>query len=178
MIDPYRMVFVNVVASLAVSIIVYLYFKIIPKGKINYILLLFLISLLPLISIGRKGGYESGDLSIHSIFAISFYNSLRDGNFIPRWAGEMYFGYGYPLFIFIYPLPYYIVSLFHLLGFDFTSSVKLLLVFSYLVSGLFMYLWIKIILGKIPAFTASVFYLFAPYHLVDMHLRELHQLQL
>lgn len=132
---------------------------------------MIIVGILPLISILRKGGYESGDLSIHSTFAMSFYNSLTDGNYLPRWAGEMYYGYGYPLFIFIYPLPYYIVSFFHFLGFDFTQSVKLLLIFSYLASGIFMYLWMNKISNKTAAFAASVFYLFAPYHLVDTHFR-------
>lgn len=34
-----------------------------------------------------------------------------------------------------------------------------------------MYLWAKEEFGKIPGFVASVFYLFAPFHLIDVHFR-------
>ncbi len=172
MIDAYRMVVVNLIASVSLFSGVLIYKYIYPKKNINLLFLLILISLLPLISILRKGTYESGDLTIHAGFAMSFYESLKDGNFIPRWSSQIIYGYGYPLFIFVYPLPYYLTSFFHFIGFSFISSLKLILALSFIASGITMYFFIKEELrNKYSAFIAAVIYLFSPYHLVDLHFR-------
>src|SRR3989338_3935244 len=124
MIDPYRMIVINFIASFSLLFGILIYKFIYPRGKFNFLFILILISLLPLISMLRKGTYESGDLSIHVGFATSFYESLMDGNFIPRWSSQIIYGYGYPLFIFVYPLPYYMASLLHFLGFTFINFLK------------------------------------------------------
>lgn len=171
MVDPYRMVLINIIAVLLVGLGLFTYKKYFPLKKINLFFLLILISLLPLISLLRQGTYESGDLTQNVYKAMSFYQSLSEGNLFPQWAGELNATYGYPLFIFIYPLPFYIISLFHFLGFSLISSVKLLMASTFILSGIGMYMWIKEDFGKLPAFVAAVFYLYAPYHLVDTHFR-------
>ncbi len=172
MIDPYKMVLVNVVASSVLLLGILFYRNIYPKRKINYFVLLLLISTLPIISIFRKGVYESGDFSLHLYRTISFYNALLEGHFLPSWAAELNAGYGYPLFIFNYPLPYYVISLFHFLGFSYVASMKLFLSSNFILSGLFMYLWTKdIFKNSFAAFTAVIFYQFAPYHLIDLHFK-------
>lgn len=172
MLDPYKMVVVNLISSALLLLGVITYKYIYPKCNINLLFLLILISLLPLISILRKGSYESGDLNIHVGFAISFFESLKDGNLVPRWSSQMIYGYGYPLFLFTYPLPYYLASFFHFLGSTFIDSLKVVLAISFIASAITMYLFIKEELkNKFSAFTAALFYLFSPYHLVDLHFR-------
>lgn len=171
MVDPYKMILLNLTASLLLLFGIIFYKFVYPKKSVNLLFLLIVLSFLPLISIFRKGTYESGDLSLHVKIAMSFYESLQDGNIIPRWANIVCYGYGCPQFVFMYPLPYYIISLFHFLGFSFIFSVKLLLISSFLASGIAIYFWIKDLFGKIPAFVSALFYLFAPYHLIDMHFR-------
>lgn len=148
-----------------------IYYFIYPKKKINLFYLLILISCLPLISILRPGSYESGDLSLHAKYAMGFFDNLTQGNLIPRWMGNDCTNYGCPEYIFIFFLPYYIISFFHAIGFSFIMSVKLLLIGSFITSGIGMYLWIKDELGEKAGFTAAIFYLFAPYHLIDLHFR-------
>lgn len=171
MFDPYRMIVINTVFSLILLISIAYYRFIYPKKTVNLFILLILISLLPLISILRKGPYESGDFSIHVKIAMSFYQNLQDGNFIPQWNNMTCFGYGSALFNFFYLLPYYIISFFHLLNFPFITSVKLLLFFSFIFSGIAMFLFMKQNFGKKSAFAASIIYLFTPYHLINMHFR-------
>lgn len=132
MIDPYRMVFVNAIASLLVLTGVIIYRYIFPKKKVNLFILLLAISMLPIISIFRTGTYESGDFNIHVYRAMAFYDSLEDGQFMPSWAGELNATYGYQLFIFNYSLPYYITSFFHFLGLSFITSMKLFLATFYI----------------------------------------------
>src|SRR6266403_2106879 len=107
MIDPFRMVFINLIGSfvLICGILCYRYFY--PKKPLNLFVLLLLISLLPLVSLLRPGDYESGDFNIHIYRIINFYRSLSEGHFLPSWAGNLNATYGYALFIFNYSLPYY-----------------------------------------------------------------------
>lgn len=172
MIDPYRMVFVNTIASFLVLLGTIVYRFVYPKKKINLFILLLLISILPLLSLLRQGDYESGDFNIHIYRIMSFYDSLMEGNIMPSWAGELNATYGNPLFIFNYSLPYYVISLFHFIGITFISSMKIYLGLTLYLSGIFMYLWIKNLTGnKLAAFTSAIFYIFSPYHLIDVHFR-------
>lgn len=91
---------------------------------------------------------------------------------MPSWAAELNATYGNPLFIFNYSLSYYLISFFHFIGFSFISSMKIFLGSSLFFSGIFMYLWIKRLTGNnLAAFTAGIFYIFNPYHLIDLHFR-------
>jgi hypothetical protein len=171
MTGPFLMVLTNLIISffLLVGIIIYRY--VYPKKHLNLLVLLILISILPLISIFRVGVYESGDLSTHIMEEIFFYKLLQHGNLFPIWAGEMNATYGYPAFHFTYPLPFYIMAVFHFLGVSFINSAKLLLASSFFLSGIFMYLWLKKEVRQIAAVGGALFYLFAPYHFINLHFR-------
>ena len=73
--------------------------------------------------------------------------------------------------MFLYPLPSYVASLFHFLGFTFVDSTKLVFAVSYLLSALFMYLWISSKWGRPSGFIAALAYGFAPYRFVDLYVR-------
>ncbi len=170
--DPYQMVAVNIAASLLLIVCLLFYRFIYPKKKINLVILLLLISILPILSIFRTGDYESGDFNIHIYRIMSFYDSLKEGIYMPSWAGELNATYGNPLFIFNYSLPYYVISFFHFIGISFIDAMKAYLGSTLYLSGIFMYLWIKELLkNKLAAFTAAIFYIFSPYHLIDVHFR-------
>lgn len=171
MVDPYRMVFTSIFFSIIVLFLLIIYFKFFAKKKINYIFILLLISLLPIISIFRAGSYESGDLSLHTMRTVSFYQILFVEHILPGWTPEFNVGYGDPHFLFAYFLPYLIGSSLHFIGFTFLDSIKILLASSFILSGLTMYAWIKDELGEKAGFVSALFYLFAPYHLVDLHFR-------
>lgn len=165
------MIEINILTSLVVGIGIIIYYYIFPKKKPKPLYLLILISLLPLISILRRGTYESGDLSFHIKLAMQFFENLQQGILIPEWIPRHCSGYGCPIFIYMFFLPYYVVSFFHVIGFSFIASMKSLIALSFISSGVGMFLWIKKELGEKAGFTAAIFYLYAPYHLMDMHFR-------
>lgn len=68
----------------------------------------------------------------------SFYQSLHEGHIIPRWAGNLNFGYGHPVLEFFYPLPSYIASFFHFVGFSFIESTKIVFGIGLIGSGICM----------------------------------------
>lgn len=172
MLDPYKMVFVNITTSLLVLAGTIIYRYVYPKKKINLFILLLIISILPIISIFRPGTYESGDFNIHIHRIMSFYDSLREGLLMPSWAAELNATYGIPVFVFNYSLSYYFISFFHFLGISFISSTKIYLGLNLYFSGIFMYMWIKKLTNnQLAAFTSAIFYIFNPYHLIDIHFR-------
>jgi hypothetical protein len=166
-----HMVFLNLILTIVLTVAVLFYRYIYPKKHLNLFFLLLIISIIPVVSILRQGSYESGDINYHATFAMSFFQSLKEGNIIPRWASNLNSTYGYPLFVFIYPLPFYLVSIFRLFGFSYIGSVKVFLIFAYILSGIFTYLWAKTELSEKGAFITAIFYIFAPYHLIDLHMR-------
>lgn len=171
MIDPYRMVVVNIVGSILLITGLLIYRFVYPKRPLNLFYVLLLISILPVISTLRSGTYESGDLTIHTIFLQSFFENIKDGILIPQWNGGLCGGYGCPVFMFLYLIPYYIGSFFHVLGFSFLDSMKLFLATSYILSGITMYIFMRSEFQKTPAFVAALLYLFAPIHFIEMHFR-------
>ncbi len=108
----------------------------------------------------------------HTVYFLQMFDAaLRDGALYPRWATDMTFGYGYPVWIILAPLPYYLGEAFHLLGLDFVSAVKAVDALALFASGLAMYLFASRVLGKNEGLLAAVAYLFVPYHLVDLYVR-------
>ncbi len=172
MLDPYRMVFVNIIGSLLILFGTLFYRFIYPKKKINLFYLLISFIIIASISILRKGTYESGDFNIHIYRSMEFYRSLMEGNILPSWAGNLNATYGYPLFIFNYTLPYYFISLFHFLGLSFINSLKVFLFSNMILSGIFMYIFIQNKFKKdLVPFVSSIFYVFTPYHLISVHFK-------
>ncbi len=172
MLDPYKMVVVNGILFISLILFIFIYIYIFPKKKLSPVLIVILFSFLPVISIFRYGDYESGDFNTHVYRAMAFFGALQDGQLIPSWPEDLNATYGYPLFIFLNPLPYYIISFLHLVSFSFIMSTKLYLALTFILSGVTMYLFSNLILkNKITALVVSISYLFAPYHLVDLHFR-------
>ncbi len=169
--SSHRLVFTSICSILIVILTIFTYTNVYPKKRLSYLLILMLLSIPPIVSIFRPGTYESGDINIHITRLMSFYKALKEGVFIPIWGGELNSTYGYAIFEFIYPLPYYAASLFHLIGFSFLGSIKLLLISSFIGSGVAMFYWLKNHMSEKSAMLGSIFYLYAPYHLVDMHFR-------
>lgn len=109
------------------------------------------------------------DEQIARVFELD--SALRDGQFPVRWVQHLGFGYGYPLFNFYPPLTYYVAEGFHLLGFTFINSTKLVFVLGYIVGAVFMYLWTKKYFGRLGAAFATLLYTYAPYHAVTIYVR-------
>ncbi len=93
-----------------------------------------------------------------------FFQSLAEGNWVPRWAGGgINFGYGHPLFLFNYVTPYYLGSLLHLVGLSYIYSVKTVLALTFVLSGLLMFFWLREHTARTASLVGTLFFLFAPY---------------
>lgn len=139
--------------------------------KYTTFIILLALSILPLVDLVSPGLPITHDGQDHIARIANFYQNLEEGNIIPRWAGNLNWGYGHPILMFLYPLPSYMASFFHVLGFNFVDSTKIVFAVSFVLSGLSMYLFMKQIVGKYEALLSAVLYIYAPYRFVDLYVR-------
>jgi len=96
---------------------------------------------------------------------------FKDGQVPCRWVQDMGYGYGFPLFNFYPPLPYLVGEIFRILGFSFVMTIRLVFALSFLISGIAMYFLAKEFFGRAGGIVSSIFYVWAPYHSVDIYVR-------
>lgn len=133
---------------------------------------LLLLCLLPSVWALFLSGFINTDDGAWMVIRFSaFYESLRDGQFPVRFLSRLNFGYGYPVANFLYPGFMYIATPIHILGFNFVQSIKIIIIFSMLGSGLFTYIWLSKLFNKLASFIGALFYVYIPYHLYDLYKR-------
>lgn len=135
---------------------------------ITFIILISLVGIYPLFSTGFYPFHDEPQIAnLYQMIRI-----LKDGQFPPRWAPDMSFNYGYPLFNFYYQLPFYLGSFFNLvLGFSLVQSLKLVFLLSLPLSGISFFFLAKKYFPVLGAFGASLLYMFTPYRAVDLYVR-------
>src|SRR3989338_9361932 len=112
------------------------------------IILVVVLSLLPFLGVFLTSSVpHTHDGVVHFARMWAYYKALIDGQLPVRWAGDLNYGYGLPLFNFIYQLPYLLSSLFIYIGFGLVSTFKIVLVLSYVLSGIGMFLFGKAFFG-------------------------------
>ncbi|OGK56786.1 hypothetical protein A3H83_00330 [Candidatus Roizmanbacteria bacterium RIFCSPLOWO2_02_FULL_39_8] len=140
------------------------------KKEFFLILFLFVVSAtlsLPLVKSGLFVIHD--DQQVARLFL--FDQALKTGQFPPRWVDELGFGFGYPLFVFYPPLVYMIGELFHLIGFSFIDSIKLVFFTSIFASGLAIYILAKEFWDRQTAAVSALFYILVPYRALDVYVR-------
>ena len=116
-----------------------------------------------------RSGFPPGfDMALHFYRVPELVHCWRDGVFYPRWAPNLVFGLGYPLFNFYAPLLYYIVGLLHLAGLSVEIGLKVVIGASLVGGGLGMYLLAREWLGVRAAILASVAFTYAPFRLREI----------
>ncbi len=136
------------------------------------VVLLFAFSVFALAPLTAPGYFVNAHDARHSVYFLQMFDqSFRDGAWYPRWAADMVFGYGYPLWIILAPIPFFAGEAFHLIGLDFVSTVKMVDGLAVLFSAFTMYLFASRVLGKNAGLVAAIAYVYVPYHLVDLYVR-------
>ncbi len=144
-----------------------------PLSSKNYFLPIILLIILsfPAFKDSIAGGYFPMHDDLQMMRQLVMDKCFRDGQVPCRWSLDLGYGYGYPLFNYYPPLPYYFGQLIHFLGIAFNDTVKILVILNFIISGLLMYLLAKQFWGKWGGVIAGIFYIYAPYHGVDIYAR-------
>lgn len=97
--------------------------------------------------------------------------ALRNGQFPVRWVSDLGYGYGYPLFNYYGPLPYYVGGFLYALGLPAVEATKLIFLFGIILSGFTMYVLAGTWFGASAGLLAAILYMYAPYHAVEAYVR-------
>jgi len=141
------------------------------KKEILSLVLLLILTLPAVFPLFHPGFFPSDDGEWMVIRLTDFHRSFVSGQIPVRWAARLNYSYGYPVFNFLYPLSLYIGEFFHLLGFNFVDSIKLVFIFSFFLSGIFMYLFVNKLWGNLAGLVSAVLYIYSPYRFLDAYVR-------
>jgi hypothetical protein len=111
------------------------------------------------------------DGEFHIIRIYEFSKMLKDGYIVPRWAPDLNSQYGMPLFIFHYPFPNYVGSIFYLIGFSLISSFKMTLISGYLLAIITCYIFLLKYSSAYKALASTIIFSTVPYWFVDISIR-------
>lgn len=131
------------------------------------VILLSLLTILPLLHAGFFAMHD--DTQVSRIYLMA--KALADGQFPVRWVEDLGYGYGYPIFNFYAPFPYYVGGILTLLVKDSLLATKLVFALAMIGSGITMYFFTKKFFGFFGALCSSVLYMYFPYHAVNMYVR-------
>jgi hypothetical protein len=115
------------------------------------------------------GPGDSHSIKYNSIWVTQFGNEMAQGNLYPRWLPESFEGLGAPTFYFYPPLTFWVAGAFHALGLSMLGAINATGFIALTLSGLAMHHWLAA-KGWSPRFGA-IFYMVAPYHLMDFYVR-------
>lgn len=117
-------------------------------------------------SLLQPGLPTQADLPIHFYRTLEYGQAWGPGVIVPRWAPNLAYGYGYPMFVFAPPLPYWLGLAFHGLGLTWENAFKLLIILTILLYAIGMYLLGRDVWGSVAAgLIAATAYAFAPFAL-------------
>ena len=88
-----------------------------------------------------------------------------------RWVPDVGGLYGYPLFNYYAPLPYYFGEIIYLLSGGLIFSSKVMFAISFIGAFLFMYLFARKFWGELGGSLSAIFYSLAHYHALDFYVR-------
>lgn len=100
----------------------------------------------------------------------AYAKAFQDGHVPPRWAGDLNYRYGTPVFNFFYPLPGYLAS-FVQIFFPLEFTLNLLFLTTVILSLAGMHLWIKKFVHRDIAVLSALLYAFAPYQMLNIYVR-------
>lgn len=116
------------------------------------------------------GFYGASD-DIHIAWLYELHKTLMMGQVPPRFVPDLSFGFGYPLFNFVFPLPFYMGEIFHLLRFSFVDSIKAVFFISVPLSGIFMFMLLRQFTKIGLSLVGAILYIYTPYRSVDIYIR-------
>jgi len=148
--------------------------KLISKLKTQNFLpifLLFVTSLVLLRTLLKPTFPETHDGQNHLARLANLKMAAVSFHLPPRWAPNLNYKFGYPIFNFNYYLPHALALVPARLGFSFEQSLKIIIFSSFFMGGLFWYFAFHKKLGKAPALAGALFYIAAPFQLVTILVR-------
>lgn len=140
------------------------------KKHIIFFIFIFIFSFFTIKPLFTSGFFPMhDDTQVQRVYEM--WVSLKDGMFPVRWVPDLGYGYGYPIFNFYGPLAYYIGGVFVFLTGNALIATKIMFGIGILLSGVTMYLFVQSLAGRYAGSIASLLYMYAPYHGLNIYVR-------
>lgn len=133
-------------------------------------LLVILLSLPTVRSLFNIGNFKMHD-DIQSMRVFQMSKCFLDGQIPCRWVPDMGYGYGYPQFNYYGPLPYYLMTIIHFIGFNFLTVVNIGFIFALILGNLSMFLLGYELWGGLGGIFSAIAYAYSPYRGSDIFSR-------
>ncbi len=117
------------------------------------------------------GAIRTHDAHYHLGRIATYYTALRDGHLPVRWGGELNLGFGYPVFMFNYPLGNMLAVAFLLTGFSVETTFSLVYLVAYAGGIIGAYYWHLPKFGRSSALFGAIVYATAPFTLLNIFVR-------
>ena len=146
------------------------------KTSIFYYFKIFILALvfsLPIIlPYFREGFFPTHDGEWAVVRLTDMYREVKDLEIPARFSGYLNFQFGYPLFNFEYPMPYYLGAVLVFLKLGFVNTIKFLFASSVVLSFFSMFLLSKSLWkNNWAGLISAIFYIYVPYRIVDLYVR-------
>ena len=133
-------------------------------------ILTFILVIPAVLSLLHPGFFGASD-DMHPAWLYEMDRVLKAGIFPPRFVPDLSFGFGYPLFNFVFPLPFYLGEIFHLIGFSFVDSIKTVMFLSIPISAVSMFAFLKKFMKSDLGLAGALIYGYLPYRSTDIFVR-------
>lgn len=140
-------------------------------GKLYFSIFLIFVSLILLLPFYSGRFYLNHDAEVHLVRSVEYMRAFLDGQIPPRWAPNLNFGFGSPVFIVFYPLAGYLIALLHLLGLSLEHSFMFLAGMAFILGPLGLFLWLREKYDDFTAFLAALFFSVIPYRFLTLYVR-------
>jgi len=97
--------------------------------------------------------------------------ALLSGEFPVRIVRDLGYGYGYPIFNFYGPLPYYVGGMFSAIGVPGLTATKIMMICGMVLGTLAAYILGRRLFGVAGGMTSALFFTFFPYRAVQLYVR-------
>jgi hypothetical protein len=137
----------------------------------NWLLIIGLVLVLPALwPVFRNDFFPMHDFT-HVARLVEMDLGFKMGHWPPRWAPDLGWGRGMPLFHFYAPLPYYLAELLYLIKVPAVWAIKAVFALNYVAGFYFMYLWAKEFWGKWGGILSGLAFVYLPYRAVQFYVR-------
>lgn len=134
-----------------------------PLSSIQRFFPLAALCLMAFWPVARAGYPTIGDGLIHYYRLVEFAHLLQAGVWFPRWASDLAYGFGYPLFNFYPPLTYYLGTGFLAFGLIFEHSLLAVYAMAFALATVGAYQLGRALWGEVGGWVAAGVYATAPY---------------
>lgn len=132
--------------------------------------LVLLVALLPALARWWVSALPGGpDQAIHVYRAVELDWAISQGTWYPRWAADLVYGYGYPLFNVYGPGAQYLIVLLHRLGLSFVSATLVAFALADVIGALGAFTFGRGLFGPRAGLLTALAYAYAPYVLMSLH---------